>query len=149
MTAVFTMGVMCFAIIAIPPHAFPQLTWILLIPIFVIQTVLNLGLMFITARIGFHVPDMANVLGVVSRFLMYGSGVMFPITRFVDNPAAIAVLEMNPLYQIIDMMRTVLLDGQVPDLRAWTIAILWAIGILVVGFVYFWRAEESYGRELG
>lgn len=149
MTAAFTMGVMCLAIIAIPPHAFPQISWVLLIPIFAIQTVLNLGLMFITARIGFHLPDMANVLGVLSRFLMYGSGVMFPITRFVDDPTVIAALEMNPLFQIIDMMRTALLDGQVPDLRAWAISILWAVGTLVVGFIYFWRAEESYGRELG
>ncbi|GAA1327016.1 ABC transporter permease [Brachybacterium rhamnosum] len=149
MTAVFTMGVMCFAIVVLPPHEIPTLTWPLLVPIFLIQTVLNLGLMFITARIGFHLPDMANVLGVFSRFLMYGSGVMFPITRYVDDPAAAGVLELNPLYQIIGMMRTVLMDGRVPELRSWLIAAGWAVGILVVGFIFFWRAEESYGRELG
>ncbi|MGP9747367.1 ABC transporter permease [Brachybacterium sp. AOP29-B2-41] len=149
MTAVFTIMVMCFAIMAIPPFALPQISWVLVIPIFLIQTVLNLGLMLITARIGFHVPDMANVLGVVSRFLMYSSGVMFPIERFVENETALSIVTLNPLYQIIDMMRTVLLDGQVPDLRAWTISIVSAVGILVIGFIYFWRAEESYGRELG
>lgn len=149
MTAAFTMCAMCVAIMVIPPHALPQAAWPLLVPIFLIQTVLNLGVMFITARIGFHVPDMQNVLGVVSRFLMYGSGVMFPISRFIKDPAIMGVLELNPLYQIIDMMRTVLLDGQVPEPRAWAISIAWAVGLLVVGFVYFWRAEESYGRELG
>lgn len=149
MTAVFTMVVMCLAILAIPPHALPQLTWPLLVPIFLIQTVLNLGLMFVTARIGFHFPDMANVLGVLSRFLMYGSGIMFPIARFVKDPTAIALLELNPLYQIIDMMRTVLIDGHVPGLKPWLIAAGWALGTLVVGFIFFWRAEESYGRELG
>ncbi|MGP5009140.1 ABC transporter permease [Brachybacterium tyrofermentans] len=149
MTAVFTMMVMCFAIMVIPPFALPQISWVLVIPIFLIQTVLNLGLMLITARIGFHVPDMTNVLAVVSRFLMYGSGVMFPIERFVNNETALSIVTLNPLYQIIAMMRTVLLDGQVPDLRAWTISIVSAVGILVIGFIYFWRAEESYGRELG
>lgn len=148
LTAVFTMGVMCFVIMALPPHAPPQITWLLVIPIFLIQSVLNLGLMLITARIGFHVPDMANVLGVLSRFLMYGSGVMFPITRYVKDPTITAILELNPLYQIIDMMRTVLLDGQIPELRSWVVVTGWAVGILVVGFIYFWRAEESYGREL-
>lgn len=149
MTAVFTTMVMCFAIIVIPPFALPQISWVLVVPIFLIQAVLNLGLMLITARIGFHVPDMANVLAVVSRFLMYGSGVMFPIERFVNNETALSIVTLNPLYQIIAMMRTVLLDGQVPDLRAWTISIVSAVGILVIGFIYFWRAEESYGRELG
>lgn len=149
MTAVFTLAMMCLVIIVLPPHAPPQFTWPLLVPIFMIQTVLNLGIMLFTARIGFHIPDMANLLGLVSRFLMYGSGVMFPITRFVDDSTAVAILELNPLYQIIDMMRSVLLDGQVPDLRSWTIAISWAVGTVVVGFLFFWRAEESYGRELG
>lgn len=149
LTAVFTMTMMCIAIILIPPHAFPQVTWPLLIPIFLIQIGLNLGLMFITARIGFHVPDMANILGVLARFLMYGSGVMFPITRFIQDETALRIISLNPLYQIIDMARTVLIDGQVPEARSWTIALVWAVGVLVIGFIYFWRAEESYGRELG
>ncbi|ATG53757.1 ABC transporter [Brachybacterium ginsengisoli] len=149
MTAVFTTFVMCIAIMVIPPFVVPKATWVLVVPIFLIQAVLNLGVMLITARIGFHLPDLANVLGVVSRFLMYASGVMFPIERFVHNETALSIVTLNPLYQIIDMMRTALMDGQVPDLRAWTISMLWAVGILVVGFIYFWRAEESYGRELG
>src|SRR5699024_10548401 len=111
MTAVFTMAMMCLVVILIPPHAFPRVTWLLLIPIFALQAVLNLGVMFITARIGFHVPDLANVLTVISRFLMYGSGVMFPITAFVTDPTALAIVELNPLYQLIGMMRTALLDG--------------------------------------
>ncbi len=149
MTSIFTMGVMVVVILTIPPFAQPQVTWPLLVPVFVIQAITNLGIMFITARIGFHIPDVSNMLGVVSRFLMYGSGVMFPISRFIKDPTAMAIVEMNPLYQIVDMMRTVLLDGQVPEARSWAIAIIWAVGLLVVGFIFFWRAEESYGRELG
>lgn len=149
MTAVFTIAMMCAAIVVIPPHEFPTLTWPLLVPIFLIQITLNLGLMFMTARIGFHVPDLANVLGVASRFLMYGSGVMFPIERFIHNDKALSIVALNPLYQIIDMARSVLLHDQVPELRSWAIAIAWAVGVLAVGFVFFWRAEESYGRELG
>lgn len=149
LTGVFTIAMMVVAIMVIPPFVAPQLTWPLLIPIFAIQIVMNLGIMFITARIGFHVPDMANILSLVSRFLMYGSGVMFPITRFIENPTALAVVELNPLYQIIDMARSVLMDGTVPAVDAWLISIGWAVGLLVIGFLYFWRAEESYGRELG
>ena len=149
MTAMFTMVVMCVAIIAIPPHAFPRVTWALLVPIFSLQTILNLGIMFITARIGFHLPDFANILGVFSRFLMYGSGVMFPITRFIHDPTAISIVQLNPLYRIIDMTRTALIDGRVPDAGSWFIVFLWTVAVLVVGFVFFWRAEESYGRELG
>ncbi|MFC0675702.1 ABC transporter permease [Brachybacterium hainanense] len=149
MTAIFTMGVMCAVIMALPPFVLPHLTWLLMIPIFVLQTLFNLGIMFITARIGFHVPDMANVLGVVSRFLMYASGVMFPIAQFIHHPTAMAVVEANPLFQIIDMARTALIDGRVPDLSSWLIVCAWTAAVLIGGFIFFWRAEESYGRELG
>lgn len=147
-TAVFTMAVMCAAIWVIPPHAPPQFTWVLIIPIFILQTLLNLGITFVTARIGFHLPDMSNVLGVVSRFLMYGSGVMFPIERFIQDPTLSWIVTFNPLYRIIDMARVVLIDGGVPALESWLIVLAWVVVFLVGGFLYFWRGEESYGREL-
>jgi hypothetical protein len=33
-----------------------------------------------------------------------------------------------------------------PPMVTWSIAIAWAIGMLAVGYVYFWRGEEEYGR---
>lgn len=148
MTTVITMAIMCLAIIAIPPHVAPSLTWLWVIPIFLLQTALNLGITFFAARIGFHVPDMANVLSVVSRFLMYGSGVIFPIERFISNETALEIVTLNPLYRIIDMARTALMDGQVPDLESWLIVLAWTAVLLIGGFIFFWRGEASYGREV-
>ncbi|UVY85068.1 ABC transporter permease [Brachybacterium sp. NBEC-018] len=148
LTAVFTMLAMCIAIIIVPPHALPQVTWALIIPIFLLQTLLNLGVTFITARIGFHFPDLSNMMNMVTRFLMYGSGVIFPITQFIDNPIIGAIVTFNPLYQIIDMARVALIDGSVPALSSWVVVTAWAVLLPLVGFLFFWRGEESYGREL-
>lgn len=148
MTAVFTMIVMCAVIIVLPPHVIPGPTWLLIVPIFVLQTLLNLGICLITSRVGFHFPDATNVLAVLSRFLMYGSGVMFPIEKFVGAPAVAAVIEANPLYQIIRIAREVLVYGTVPAIGSWLIVLAWVVALLVGGFVFFWWAEESYGREL-
>jgi teichoic acid transport system permease protein len=30
----------------------------------------------------------------------------------------------------------------------WIAAVAWAFGLLIVGTVFFWRAEERYGREI-
>lgn len=148
MSSVITMIVICFAITIIPPFAPPNVMWPLIIPIFLLQALLNLGITFITARIGFHLPDMANVLSVVSRFLMYGSGVIFPIERFIKHEGLREIVMLNPVYRILDMSRTVLIDGAVPALDSWLILGGWVLVLLVGGFIYFSRGEEIYGREL-
>lgn len=148
LTAVVTTTSMCLAIILIPPHAFPQATWPLMIPVFLLHMSMNLGITFITARIGFHLPDVANFMSVFSRILMYTSGVIFPIERFIDDPTLRSIVTLNPLYRVIDMSRTVLIDGKVPELDSWLILLAWVAVLVVGGFLFFWRGEESYGREL-
>lgn len=148
LTAVVTTAAMCVAIILIPPHALPSLSWILIIPIFLLHTLVNLGITFISARIGWHFPDLTNMMTVISRMLMYGSGVMFPVERFVSDPTIREIVMLNPLFRIIDMSRTVLIDGAVPDLKSWIIVVIWAVVLVIGGFVFFWRGEESYGREV-
>lgn len=148
LTSVVTTAAMCVAIILVPPHALPQISWVLMLPIFVLHMLLNLGITFITARIGFHFPDMVNLMSVISRVLRYGSGVMFPIERFISDPTLREIVMLNPLFRVIDMSRTVLIYGQVPDLTSWLVLSTWVIVLVVGGFVFFWRGEGSYGREL-
>lgn len=147
-TAVWTMFVMCAVIMALPPHVLPTYTWLLMVPIFCLHVLINLGFTLISARIGYHVPDMTNVLSVVSRFLMYGSGVMFPIERFLGDTIWRDIAEMNPLFQIISMARTVLMDGEVPALESWLLVIGWGLALSICGFIFFWRGESSYGRDV-
>jgi len=148
LTAVITTISMCVAIILIPPHALPSITWFLMIPIFLMHMAMNLGITLITARIGFHLPDVSNLMSVISRILMYTSGVIFPIELFIDDPTIRSIVMLNPLYRVIDMSRTVLIDGQVPGLDSWLILAAWIVVLVVGGFLYFWRGEEIYGREL-
>jgi teichoic acid transport system permease protein len=60
----------------------------------------------------------------------------------------VQVLAFNPISAYIDIVRRALLDehkrNELP--HAWTIAIVWSFVMLAVGFVYFWRAEDRYGR---
>ena len=148
LTAAVTTAAMCAAIIIVPPHALPRWTWLLIIPIFILHMLVNLGVTFVCARIGFHFPALVNLMSIISRMLRYGSGVMFPIERFIDDPIIREIVMLNPLFRVIDMSRSVLIHGVVPDLRSWLILSAWALLLVVGGFLFFWRGEESYGREL-
>ncbi|MDN5896624.1 MAG: hypothetical protein L0H93_21710, partial [Nocardioides sp.] len=79
---------------------------------------------------------------------MYGSGVIFPIERFVDsNPLIASLIQVNPIYHMLVMYREVLMDGTIPAPEHWMILGAWAVGLTLFGLVFFWRGEETYGAE--
>lgn len=139
--------VMFLGIIIIPPHAFLTFSWLLFIPAFALNVLFNLGLGLIIARFAYVVPDIGQILGVVSRILLYGSAVIFPIEQFINHPGVTAVIRANPVYIFIDLYRTLLISGGAGDAYHWLSLLAWSIGLLVIGFIIFWRAEEVYGRE--
>ena len=141
----YTIGVVLVMIMLIPPHELPRVSWLLIIPIYALQFILNLGINLFVSRLGFLVPDVSQFMTVVGRFLMYGSGIIFPIERFLENPTVNAVVQANPIYQMIKMYRQVLMDGGMPPLESWLILSAWAFGFLLFGFLFFWRGEASYG----
>jgi teichoic acid transport system permease protein len=59
------------------------------------------------------------------------------------------VLQANPAAVYMDLMRFALIDGygasNLPP-HVWAIAVFWAVVTSLGGFVYFWKAEERYGR---
>lgn len=145
---VWAVGAMLVMIAVIPPHELPSLTWLLVIPILALQWMLNMGITFILARVGFRFPDMNQLMSFVSRVLMYGSGVIFPIDRFVDsNPIIASLIQINPIYHMLVMYREILMDGTVPALEHWMILGAWAVGLTLIGLIFFWRGEETYGAE--
>jgi teichoic acid transport system permease protein len=59
------------------------------------------------------------------------------------------VLQWNPAAIYMDLVRFALIDDYGPENlppHVWAFAVGWAVVIGVGGFVYFWKAEERYGR---
>ena len=147
MQMIFTVAIMLVMIIVVPHHEQPEWTWFLVPVVYIFQFVLNLGLSLTFARIGFIFPDTVQFMSFVGRFLMYGSGVIFPIERFVDRPSLMAVIEANPIYHLILIYREILMDGTIPAAEHWMILGAWAAGLALFGFIFFWQGEETYGAE--
>ncbi len=123
----------------------PTVTWLLAVPIVVIQSLFNLGLAMFVARFTFHFRDTTQFLPYALRIWFYVSGVLIPIeARFVAMPAARAILQANPIYVIIDISRDAFMYGVV-DWRQVAIAAAWALALSVGGFLYFRRGEHEYG----
>ncbi|MFJ3820488.1 ABC transporter permease [Streptomyces nodosus] len=130
-----------------------SLSWVLAIPALVLQFMFNAGMAMIMARMGAKTPDIAQLMPFLLRTWMYVSGVMWSIDKLTKSsdlpPAVMTALEINPAAVYIDLMRFALIDSfhasQLPH-HVWPAATGWALLVGIGGFIYFWKAEETYGR---
>ncbi|WP_017624494.1 ABC transporter permease [Nocardiopsis chromatogenes] len=145
-----TMGVLLVIVMA--TGQVPQWNWLLAVPVLLLQSLFNTGLALVFARAGAKVSDLAQLMPFVLRTWMYASGVMYSISVMAASaPAPVRfILDVNPAAVYIDLMRFSLIESftasEMPP-HAWWLAAGWAVAVLIGGFVYFWKAEESYGRD--
>lgn len=129
-----------------------SVSWLLVIPAIILQTLFNVGATLVFARLGAFYGDISQLMPFVLRTWLYASGVFFSIPDMLnqrDAPQWIAqILTLNPIAAYIDIWRRALLANHEPHQlpNSWLIAACWTVIALVGGFVYFWRAEERYGR---
>ncbi|WP_326552729.1 ABC transporter permease [Micromonospora sp. NBC_01813] len=142
-----TMGVLV-AIMLITGEGI-DLSWLLVVPALLLQTVFSAGLALMVARWAARTSDLSQLLPFVMRTWLYASGVFYSIDRFTaDLPGWVStVLQFNPMAVYINVVRYALMDsmGTAPG-YLWPAAAGWALVMGAAGFIYFWRAEEEYGR---
>ncbi|MFR0636695.1 ABC transporter permease [Arthrobacter sp. LS16] len=125
----------------------PKWTWFGIIPIILIFTVFNMGVALICARITVHVRDFTQILPLIGRVLFYTSGVLFSAERLLSHwPWMIAIFDVHPIYQTLQLARGLIMNHAEYDWWAWYVISGWAVVTLVFGLIYFWKAEERYGR---
>ncbi|WEV28850.1 ABC transporter permease [Streptomyces sp. 71268] len=132
---------------------YPSLSWVLIIPVLALQFVFNTGLAMVMARLGSKTPDLAQLLPFITRTWLYASGVMYSIPEMLakkDVPEWLDdLLLSNPASVYIDLMRYALMDdysaSNLPP-HVWLLALGWALLVGIGGFLFFWKAEEQYGR---
>ncbi|MBC7678713.1 MAG: ABC transporter permease [Pseudorhodobacter sp.] len=123
-------------------------SWLLIVPALALQTLFNAGVAFACARLTTRLRDLQQLLPFLLRTLQYASGVFYSIAKFGKNaPEPVRLfLEGNPVAVYIELVRGALLHGYPVPTYAWPLAVLWAVVVFGLGYVYFWKAEEKYGR---
>ncbi|GAA4119689.1 ABC transporter permease [Enteractinococcus coprophilus] len=147
MRNVTTYVTMFALILLIPPLEPITWKWLVFIPIVALQFLFNLGLSLVLARIVADWNDFTHILTFGTRIWMYLSAVFYSVDRFADLPLILALMNANPLFNVLDMSRDVLLYDTWPDPMRWLILGGWTVGLLIIGTLMFWQGEEKYGRE--
>lgn len=140
----FLPAVGIMLVIAIATGEIPDPIWALLLPLFALQALGNLGAAFVVARMTDRVRDVQYVLPYVFRVAFYLSGVLFSVDAFVPDRYR-PLFDFNPLFVYVTAARGVVLDETVL-VRYWVYAAAWSFGLAVLGLLYFRNAEHEYGR---
>jgi len=159
-TLVPALVVMCVIVLLsglLPQYPPVHVTWSWLLLPFIVALLwlFNTGVAFMVARAVAITPDLDNIIGFVMRLVMYGSGVIFPVTHYVDRLSETAqaiigpILDYQPIGVFLYVARSILTqEPNIPqDPVMWAWAAGWAVVTFVAGFIIFWRGEERYGRD--
>lgn len=126
----------------------PSWEWLLMVPLLALYTLFNTGIALIAARLTVHVRDLTQVLPFVNRMLFYTSGVLFAVDKILASyPWLVRLYDFHPLYQVLQIARGLLMHRGEYSLHYWLYFALWSVVTFVVGLLFFWVAEERYGRE--
>ncbi|MFJ5925924.1 ABC transporter permease [Kitasatospora sp. NPDC092948] len=140
-------------------HVTPGMTWLLIIPALLLQSLFNTGLAMVMARIGAKTSDISQLMPFLLRTWMYVSGVMYSVSGYIKHWPTLwqTIYSWNPATVYMDLMRYAFMpdsfDKHIYGSKAltlphhiWIMAGTWAVVAFVIGFVFFWKSEEEYGR---
>ena len=142
-----TLVVMLVLVLAIPPMEQITWRWLLLIPLLALQTLFNVGASLLLARYVARWSDLSNLIAFGTRIWLYVSAVFFSADRFANIPPLMTAMHLNPMFCVLDIARQSMLYGQPADPARWGVLLAWTAALLVIGVVFFWMAEETYGEE--
>jgi len=115
----------------------------LLAPIFlVLLTIFAAGMGMIFAALQVYFRDTTSFLPYFVRIWLYLS----PVLWYADQaPAKFkGFIQYNPLYSLIGGWTDLLVRGDVPELKMWIGAVVWAVLAGVIGSLFFMSREREF-----
>jgi teichoic acid transport system permease protein len=128
----------------------PTWSWLLIPVASVLLAMFSAGLGLAFARLGAHAPDLANGLPFFLTLGRFASGVMFVLATMIGQDSWFRPLFLHqPVAVYLELFRAVFGNEESYPMswQLWGEALAWAVGIFALGFIFFWRGEETYGRD--
>ncbi len=118
----------------------------LLFPVYVLMmALLGLGLGMIISAFTTKYRDLTLLVTFAVQLLMYISAVPYPISEIKDNkPEYASLVEYNPLAQIIEGFRYMVLDSGTFTWFGFYYTFIIAIATFLIGLIIFNRTEKNF-----
>lgn len=114
--------------------------------IFFIEFVIVLGLSLGLSALNVYFRDVQFIWQVILQAGFFATPLLYPITIFPVNLQKIVML--NPMARIISMLRDCTLYQTAPIFEDMIYVTIWAMVILLVGYLIFDRLEPRFAEEI-
>jgi ABC-2 type transport system permease protein len=78
---------------------------------------------------------------------MYMTPIIYP-TNIIPEAYRFWMLNFNPMYYLVEIVRTPLYGGVLPDWQTFGVAAALAFGTLVVGWLYFSHKADGFTYQI-
>jgi lipopolysaccharide transport system permease protein len=110
---------------------------------------LSLGMAWLLAAAGVFLRDIGQLSAFVVTMLLFASAVMFPATMIARrSPELWTVLRLNPLLQIVDLARNVVLWHQPMPFNWLVYVYTFAFVVFIGGAVFFALLRRSFAEAI-
>lgn len=120
----------------------PTVHFLWSIPIVVIVLMLALGVCFFTSALEVWRRDIRSVVALVVQVWFYATPIIYPLAQVPEKWRWVSYA--NPMTGVVEGFRSAVLYGRSPDLELLTISAALALLLLVLGHLFFRRAERSF-----
>jgi teichoic acid transport system permease protein len=122
----------------------PHLLWA--VPIVALLFVLAAGAAMLTAAAQVYFRDLTNILPYFLRLWLYLSPVLYYVDEIPERYRPIAAV--NPLYPLLGSLSDVVNRGEAPSPGFLAAGFAWALGIFLVGALFFMSREREFAVRL-
>ena len=125
-----------------------DIAWLWLLPLMLTQCILICAYSLLAAILVCIRDDLQLIIQLSMALLLFVSGIFWDVNAIVNEDLRDYVLLFNPLASLIDLNRTVLLQGAMPDLRALLVVLAHGVFVLVATSLIYREAGSWIARRV-
>ena len=146
--ALFHFGISCIVWVTFYLVFFgvPNLT-VLLLPVVMLPLMLiTLGISWLLASLGVFMRDVGQFIGVTTTLLLFLSPIFYPLSALPEEYRLL--MQMNPLTNIVEQTRDVMIWGKSIDWIDWTLQTVLSALVAWLGFAWFQKTRKGFADVL-
>lgn len=118
--------------------------WVNLLVVFPLLCLLlsSIGIGLFLSTINVFFKDIKHLYSVILMVIMYMTPIFYPVSIIPDQYRML--VEINPLFNIVVMFRSLIIDGIVPSLNTGLITLVYSCFIFLIGFLIFYKKQDKF-----
>ncbi|MEC0106177.1 ABC transporter permease [Paenibacillus taichungensis] len=103
---------------------------------------ISVGVGLLLSTINVYFRDIKHLYSVILTLIMYLTPIFYPAEIIPDK--YMVLIEINPLFNVVSMFRTMLLDGAIPSVVLMFFTFIYAILLSLIGLFVFYKNQHRF-----